>query len=122
MKVFIGGLPWGVDNERLREVFSEHGPVTEAIVVFDKETGKSRGFGFVTFSDQDDAEKMIAMGGLDIDGRTVRIDHANDKRKERGSGSGHGRTREPAREDNEPRYEERRSGRRQDRSRQRGNR
>lgn len=110
MKIFVGGIPWGVDNARLKEVFEEYGSVVEAIVVYDKETRKSRGFGFVTFEDEDDAERMIETGTINVDGRTVRIDSANEKRQDRGRERDGGR---------EPQYEERHSGRRQER-RQRG--
>ena len=50
-KLFVGGLPWAADDERLKLQFATYGEVTEAIVITDRETGRSRGFGFVTFAD-----------------------------------------------------------------------
>jgi len=113
MKVFCGGLPWEVDNVRLKQVFSEFGPVMDAIVVYDKETGRSRGFGFVTFSDEADAQRMIQEGSVEVDGRTVRIDHANDKKQSFGGARDGGGDRGGFRD--EPRFEERRNGRRSSR-------
>lgn len=117
MKIFVGGLPWAVDNARLKEVFSEFGPVVDAIVVYEKETDRSRGFGFVTFSDPEDAERLIDQGTLQVDGRQVRIDHANERRQSRGGGGrdharggGRGGGRDHGGYD-EPKFEERRSRR-----------
>ena len=107
MKVFVGGLPWEVDNVRLKEAFTQFGTVLDARVVFDKETNKSRGFGFVTFSEDKDAEKAIAKGSFQLDNRTVRIDRANEKRQQRGGGN-HPQHHEPR--DHEPRRRERRRG------------
>ena len=100
MKVFVGGLPWGVDSVRLKHVFSEFGPIEEATVVHDKVTGKSRGFGFVTFSDEVDGETVLSIGSIEVDGRMVRIDHASEKKLE-------------------TRFEEKRDGRDRERGRDR---
>lgn len=59
-RMYVGNLPWDVDSARLEQVFSEHGKVVEARVVFDRETGRSRGFGFVTMSSQTELEDAIA--------------------------------------------------------------
>ncbi len=81
-KLFIGGLPWSVSSERLQEAFSDFGEVVEAKVVMDRETGRSRGFGFVTFADGEAAERAMGMNGQDLDGRQVRVDFANDRRSD----------------------------------------
>nr|ACN30953.1 unknown [Zea mays] len=79
-KLFIGGLDWGVDDVKLREAFSSFGEVTEARVITDRETGRSRGFGFVNYSDSDAAKEAIsAMDGKEIDGRQVRVNMANER-------------------------------------------
>ncbi|KAE9453710.1 hypothetical protein C3L33_14388, partial [Rhododendron williamsianum] len=62
-KLYVGNLPWDVDNERLEQVFSEHGKVVDARVVYDRESGRSRGFGFVTMSTE--AEMNEAVASLD---------------------------------------------------------
>lgn len=79
-KLFVGGLPWAVDNQRLEEVFSEYGEVTSARVVTDRETRRSRGFGFVEFADEAAAAAALeAMNDADLDGRTLKVDFAEDK-------------------------------------------
>ncbi|KAG9939577.1 hypothetical protein KCU98_g19375, partial [Aureobasidium melanogenum] len=84
-KLFIGGLAWHTDDVALRTKFEEFGVVEEAVVVKDRDTGRSRGFGFVRFSNEDEADAAIkAMNEIEFDGRTIRVDKAS----ERGSGGG----------------------------------
>jgi len=83
-KLYVGGLPWATDNEALRDVFSVHGDVVEAKVVTDRQTGRSRGFGFVTFANEEDANKALALDGTELEGRRIRVDHA----RESGGGGG----------------------------------
>lgn len=59
-RIYVGNLPWDVDNGRLEQIFSEHGKVEQARVVFDRETGRSRGFGFVTMSSETEMNDAIA--------------------------------------------------------------
>jgi len=77
MKVYVGNLPWSVDDEKLREMFSGYGDIEEATVIKDKFSGRSKGFGFVTFSDDESAKKAIAeMNEKDIEGRQLRVNEA----------------------------------------------
>lgn len=86
-KLFIGGLAWHTDDNALRAKFEEFGQVEEAIVVKDRDTGRSRGFGFVRFTQDQDADSAISsMNNVEFDGRTIRVDKAS----ERGSGGGGG--------------------------------
>jgi len=86
-KLFIGGLAWHTDENALRQKFEEFGAVEEAVVVKDRDTGRSRGFGFVRYGSDPDAEAAIAaMNNVEFDGRTIRVDKAS----ERGSGGGGG--------------------------------
>ena len=79
-KLFVGGLSWDTDDHSLAAAFAPFGTVSEAKVISDRDTGRSRGFGFVTFETSDDAQKAIAeMDGADIDGRAVRVNQAEDK-------------------------------------------
>lgn len=80
-KLFVGGLPWAMDNQRLKEVFAEFGGLEDARVILDRETGRSRGFGFVTFVDDAGAEKALALNGREIDGRSIRVDRAQEKER-----------------------------------------
>lgn len=73
-RVYVGNLSWGVDNLALETLFSEQGKVMEAKVVYDRETGRSRGFGFVTYSTAEEVNNAIAsLNGVDLDGRSIRV-------------------------------------------------
>jgi cold-inducible RNA-binding protein len=82
-KLFVGGLSYSTSNERLREVFAEVGQVESATVVTDRDTGRSRGFGFVEMATAEEAEQAISrFNGQDIDGRRLQVEKA----KESGGG------------------------------------
>jgi len=88
-KLFIGGLAWHTDDTTLRTKFEEFGQVEEAVVVKDRDTGRSRGFGFVKFSNEADADAAIgAMNNVEFDGRTIRVDKATDRAAGGGGGRG----------------------------------
>jgi len=89
-KLFVGSLSWGTNDEALREAFAVHGEISEAVVISDRDTGRSRGFGFVTFEDDEAADKAIAaLNGTELDGRTIRVDVAQEKSRNRGGGGGY---------------------------------
>lgn len=76
-KLYVGNLPYETTNESLSEMFSAHGEVTEATVITDKMSGRSKGFGFVTFAKDADAEKAIqALDGKEMDGRNIKVNLA----------------------------------------------
>ncbi|CAJ1943728.1 unnamed protein product [Sphenostylis stenocarpa] len=80
LRVYVGNLPWDVDNARLEQIFSEHGKVVEARVVYDRESGRSRGFGFVTMSSETDVNDAIAaLDGQELDGRPIRVNVAEER-------------------------------------------
>ncbi len=90
-KLFVGGLSWNTDNEGLRQAFQQFGDITEVRVITDRETGRSRGFGFVTFDQEDAASKAISeMDGQDLDGRTIKVNVAEEKPPRTGGGGGGG--------------------------------
>lgn len=90
-KLFVGGLSWDTSDESLRDGFSQHGAVLDAKVITDRETGRSRGFGFVTMADSAATETaMRAMDGANLDGRTIRVNEANDRERSGGGGGGRG--------------------------------
>ena len=76
-KLFVGGLPFATTDEELKELFGAHGNVSYAKVITDRETGRSKGFGFVEFENDDEgkaAEK--AMNGTEISGRSITVNEA----------------------------------------------
>lgn len=81
-RIYVGNLPWEVDNARLEQVFSEHGKVVNARVVYDRESGRSRGFGFVTMSSETELNDAIAaLDGQNLDGRAIRVNVAEDRQR-----------------------------------------
>jgi len=81
-KLFVGGLSWDTNDAGLNQAFSQYGSVTEAKVILDRDTGRSRGFGFVTLGDADQAQTaQREMDGATLDGRQIRVNEAEDKRR-----------------------------------------
>ncbi|XP_009416565.2 glycine-rich RNA-binding protein 2, mitochondrial [Musa acuminata AAA Group] len=90
-KVFVGGLSYGTDDQSLRESFTGFGEVVEARVIVDRDTGRSRGFGFVTFTSGEEASAAISgMDGKDLHGRIVRVNYATDRTGGFRGGGGYG--------------------------------
>ena len=90
-KLFVGGLSWGTNEDALFQAFEQFGDIEEAKVINDRETGRSRGFGFVTFANEDDAMNAISsMDGSELDGRNIKVNEANERprRPSRGGGGG----------------------------------
>ncbi|RJE17655.1 glycine-rich RNA-binding protein [Aspergillus sclerotialis] len=91
-KLFVGGLAWHTTDTTLREGFEKYGTIEEAVVVKDRDTLRSRGFGFVRFSTENDADAaMSAMNNQEFDGRIIRVDKASDRPNPRNDGGFHGR-------------------------------
>ncbi|PJZ29616.1 RNA recognition motif domain-containing protein [Leptospira kmetyi] len=81
-KLFVGGLSWSTTDQTLRQVFEAHGTIQEANIVVDRETGRSRGFGFVTFIDPNSAKSALSeLNGKDVEGRNIVVSVAEDKSK-----------------------------------------
>jgi RNA recognition motif-containing protein len=90
-KLFVGGLSWDTTDDGLRQAFASYGEITEAKVITDRDTGRSRGFGFVTFSQDDNAKTAISkMDGTSLDGKTIKVNEAQEKSPRRGGRSGGG--------------------------------
>jgi cold-inducible RNA-binding protein len=79
MKLYVGNLPYSVRDEELNAAFSAHGEVISAVVIMDRETGRSKGFGFVEMSDEDAKEAIDALNERDLDGRAMRVSEARPK-------------------------------------------
>jgi len=79
-KLFVGGLSWDTTDAGLLKAFASYGEITEAKVITDRDTGRSRGFGFVTFAQDEDAKNAIAkMDGTNLDGRAIKVNEAQEK-------------------------------------------
>jgi RNA recognition motif-containing protein len=76
-KLFVGNLPWSTDDQSLQAMFEEFGEIVSARVITDRESGRSRGFGFVEFADEAAAQAAVdGINGKEIDGRAINVDFA----------------------------------------------
>lgn len=76
-RIFVGNLPWSMTFDKLKDLFGSCGEIEDAIVMSDRQTGRSRGFGFVTFKEESSVEKAIAeMNNKDIEGREIKVNEA----------------------------------------------
>ncbi|KAH7888333.1 hypothetical protein F5I97DRAFT_1851660 [Phlebopus sp. FC_14] len=90
-KIYVGNLSWNTTDDTLRQAFSQYGQVIDSIVMRDRDTGRSRGFGFVTYSSPIEAETAIAsLNEQEIDGRRVKVNLANARGSGGGGGGGYG--------------------------------
>ena len=91
-KLFVGSLSWNVNDADLSDAFSRFGTITEAKVITDRDSGRSRGFGFVTFESDEAADAaMTEMNGEKLDGREITVNEAREKRRDSRGGGGGGR-------------------------------
>jgi cold-inducible RNA-binding protein len=80
-KLFVGSLPWAVNDDVLKSVFEPHGQVVSAKVITDRQTGKSRGFGFVEMENETEANNAIqALNGFELNGRNIIVSEAKPKK------------------------------------------
>ncbi|MCA8961089.1 MAG: RNA-binding protein [Planctomycetes bacterium] len=90
-RLYVGNLNYRVDSEALAECFRAHGTVQDAHVVMDRETGQSKGFGFVEMSSAAEAQAAIeALDGKELEGRSMRVNEARPREDRRGGGGGGG--------------------------------
>ena len=91
MKLFVAGLPYDLYDDELVEIFEKFGPLISAKVTLDKETGKSRGFGFVEMSTEQEASEAIKkFNGTELDGRALTVNEARPMAPREGGGGGRG--------------------------------
>jgi RNA recognition motif-containing protein len=90
-KLFVGGISWNTSEDGLRQAFEPFGEVVEATVITDRETGRSRGFGFVLFAEAADADKAIEeLDGTELDGRAIKVSEARERPRGDSRGGGFG--------------------------------
>ena len=76
-KLYVGNLPFSVDDQKLKEIFSEFGDIEEATVIQDRQSGRSKGFGFVTFASDENADAALsAVNGKEVEGRQLKVSEA----------------------------------------------
>ena len=86
-KVFVGSLSWNVNEQELGDFFAQIGDIEEVKIITDRETGRSKGFGFITFVDEDSAQKSVEeLDGKELDGRSIKVSIARDKGTDRRGG------------------------------------
>jgi RNA recognition motif-containing protein len=90
-KIYVGNLPWSTTSASLEALFSAHGGVSSAEVISDRETGRSRGFGFVEMESDDACQRAIeALNGVEVDGRAITVNEARERAPRAGGGGGGG--------------------------------
>ena len=88
-KLYVGNLSYDVDSSQLEQMFTSHGTVTSAQIITDRDTGRSKGFGFVEMGSQADGENAIAqLNGKEVDGRQLKVNEAKPQNDRGGSGGG----------------------------------
>lgn len=91
-KLYVGNVSWNLSENELKDAFSKFGEIEDAVIITDKATGRSKGFGFVTFSNDEDADNAVSeMNGMEIGGRALTVNEA--RPKEPGAGRGFSRDR-----------------------------
>ena len=94
-KLYVGNLSFNTTENDLQDAFSAHGTVTEANLITDRETGRARGFGFVTMSSDEEANKAVeALNGAELDGRALTVNIARPREERSGGGASRGPRRE----------------------------
>lgn len=86
MKLYVGNLPWSTTSQDLESLFGEYGSVQSANVISDRETGRSRGFGFVEMSSEDARRAMSELNGHELESRALKVNEAQDKPRRSGGG------------------------------------
>ncbi len=88
MKIYVGNLSFDTNEESLRSAFAAHGDVEEVAVITDRDTGRPRGFAFVTMGDSEARAAIDALNGKELDGRTLNVNEARAKTSRGGAGGG----------------------------------
>ena len=81
-KLYVGNLPFSVDENQVRDIFAQYGEIENLSLIMDRDTGRPKGFGFITFVSQQAAEKALEQNGKDMGGRALRVNVATDKPRE----------------------------------------
>jgi RNA recognition motif-containing protein len=93
MKLYVGNLAYNVSDDQLRDLFAKYGVPDTATVIMDRDSGQSKGFGFVEFSDDTVAKNALALNGTEFGGRSLKVNEARPRTDGPGGGAGGGRPR-----------------------------
>ena len=80
MDIYVGNLPWSIDDEGLKYLFSEHGDVISAKVITDRDTNRSKGFGFVEMDDDSAESAISSLDGSEVEGRAIKVNKSKGKK------------------------------------------
>jgi cold-inducible RNA-binding protein len=86
MKLYVGNLPYNISDDQLHDMFTKFGTPDSARVITDRDTGQSKGFGFVEFSNADEAKQAMSLNGTDFGGRALTVNEARPKNEGGGGG------------------------------------
>jgi RNA recognition motif-containing protein len=89
-KLYVGNLPYTVDDAQLRALFAQYGEIQDLAMIMDRDTGRPKGFAFVTFATQQAAEAALAQNGKDLGGRPLKVNMAEERKPGGGGRSGRG--------------------------------
>ena len=84
-KLYVGNLPFSATEDTVRALFAKHGTVEKVSLITDRDTGRPRGFGFVEMSNADASRAMQALNGVDMDGRSLKVNEAQDRERSGGN-------------------------------------
>ena len=87
-KIYVGNLPFTATEAQVRELFEKHGDVSSVALIADRETGRPRGFGFVEIEDSGLAKAVAALNGYEMDGRTLMVNEAQERKSSNGGSRG----------------------------------
>ena len=91
MRIYVGNLPFSMREDELRTLFEDHGEVSQVDIIMERDTGRSRGFGFVEMMNSDEANKAIdVLNDHEVQGRPLRVNEARPRPDRRGGGGGRG--------------------------------
>ena len=88
MKLYVGNLPYNISDDQLNDMFAKFGTPDSARVITDRDTGQSKGFGFVEFSNPDQAKEALSLDGTEFGGRSLKVNEARPKNESAGAGGG----------------------------------
>lgn len=89
-KLYVGNFPYSVDEGQLRSLFSTYGEISDLAMIMDRDTGRPKGFAFITFAAQQSAEKALEQNGRDLGGRPLKVNIAQERDARGGGGGGRG--------------------------------